>query len=168
VLRAYAAVKRQEPQARIVLVGDGPLARQIAADCPDAIRAGVQYGETLAAHYASADLFLFASLSETFGNVTLEALASGLPVVAYDCGAASAYMPRGRAGLRIPPGDEEAFVAGACTLAGARERWPVLRAEARACALHADWGDVLRAFERRLTQEIHARQNRLRGLALAP
>ena len=68
----------QNRDIRLVFVGDGPLKEKLVAQCPDAIFCGVQHGEALAAHYASGDIFLFPSLTETFGNVTLEALASGI------------------------------------------------------------------------------------------
>ncbi len=72
------------PRIRIVLVGDGPEAPVLRAVHPDFIFAGMRVGDDLAAHYASADVFLFPSVTETFGNVTMEALASGLAVIAYD------------------------------------------------------------------------------------
>lgn len=74
-------------------------------------------GETLATHYASADLFLFPSLTETFGNVVLEAMASGLAVVAFDYAAARAHLNSGRDGLSVPFGDKAAFVSAAVALA---------------------------------------------------
>jgi glycosyltransferase involved in cell wall biosynthesis len=83
VLKAFDAICQHLPSARLLLVGDGPLRKRLGRDYPQHIYAGMRHGEDLAAHYASADLFLFPSLTETFGNVTAEALASGLPVVAY-------------------------------------------------------------------------------------
>ncbi|NDF52104.1 MAG: glycosyltransferase, partial [Betaproteobacteria bacterium] len=73
---------------KLVFVGDGPMLEQLKVDAPDAIFAGFRTGEDLAAHYASADMFMFASLTETFGNVTIEAMASGLPIVAFNHAAA--------------------------------------------------------------------------------
>ena len=69
----------------LLLIGDGPLRGRLeAARVPGALFTGYRYGEELAGLYASCDLFVFPSLSETFGNVVLEAMASGLPVVAFD------------------------------------------------------------------------------------
>jgi len=73
----------------------------------------MRHGEDLASHYASGDLFLFPSLTETFGNVTLEALSSGVPVIAYDYAAAREHLRDARAGTRVACGDESAFVAAA-------------------------------------------------------
>ena len=67
----------------------------LAAENPDFIFCGVQRGEALARHFASGDLFLFPSHSETFGNTTLEAMASGVPTVAFDYGAAREHLQGG-------------------------------------------------------------------------
>ncbi len=68
----------------------------------------MQRGAELAAHYASADVFLFPSLSDTFGNVVLEALASGLPVVSFAVAAAAEHVDDGVSGRLVAPGDEAA------------------------------------------------------------
>ena len=79
---------------------------RLAAARPDLVFAGLRHGEDLARHYASGDLFLFPSTTETFGNVTLEAMASGLPVVAFDYGAAREHIGAELAGMRVPFADE--------------------------------------------------------------
>ena len=89
---------------RFVLVGDGPLGAALRRDHPDLVFAGFRTGDDLAAHYASADVFLFPSETETFGNVTLEAMASGLAVIAYDYAAARVHIENGTSGLAIPDG----------------------------------------------------------------
>src|SRR5512138_3068211 len=71
-LQAFAAVRAQRGDARMVIVGDRPLSDALQRAHRDVHFAGVQRGDALAAHYASADLFVFPSCSETFGNVTLE------------------------------------------------------------------------------------------------
>ena len=81
--RAFEAILARRPEARLIMVGSGPALQGMRARQPRAIFTGPQTGELLAAHYASGDLFLFPSLTETYGNVVAEALASGLPVVAY-------------------------------------------------------------------------------------
>ncbi len=116
-VRTFRAIQREVPKARYVWVGDGPSRAALQAAHPDFIFAGVQRGEALARYYASADLFPFPSLSETFGNVILEALAAGLPVVAYEEGAAREHLVSGTNGYRIAPGDERGFVEAAATLA---------------------------------------------------
>ena len=115
-VRTFRAIQREVPKARYVWVGDGPSRAALQAANPDFIFAGVQRGEALARHYASADVFPFPSLSETFGNVILEALAAGLPVVAYEEGAAREHLSSGVNGFRIEAGNERAFIEAACTL----------------------------------------------------
>ena len=108
----------------------GRCASALEADFPRALFVGTQRGAALAAHYASADLFLFPSQSETFGNVTLEALASGLVVVAFDSAAAGEHIRDGHNGVLARGDDAGAFIdaadraarAGAAVAAPARAR----------------------------------------------
>jgi len=147
LLAAYAAVRARVPGARLVLVGDGPERHDIKARCPEAMFAGMRRGEDLAAHYASGDVFLFPSLTETYGNVTVEALASGLAVVAYDYAAAAARIRHGSNGLLVPLGDGEAFCVQAAALAGAPARVRELGVAARRDALVHDWERVVGQLE---------------------
>ncbi|GAA0709037.1 glycosyltransferase family 1 protein [Dokdonella soli] len=135
-VRAFHAIKADAPRARFVIVGDGPARATLAAQHPDIVFTGIRRGEDLARHYASGDLFLFPSLTETFGNVTLEALASGVPVVAFDYGAAHEHIHDVRAGSRVPRGDDDAFIAAAVASAAdvarrAQRHDPALRDAAR-------------------------------------
>jgi glycosyltransferase involved in cell wall biosynthesis len=116
-VQTFRAIQSQVPKARYVWVGDGPARAALEAAHPDFIFAGMLRGEALAQHYASADLFPFTSLSETFGNVILEALAAGLPVVAYAEGAAHEHLFDGVNGYCIESGDAQAFIAAATNLA---------------------------------------------------
>lgn len=118
-IHAFRMVQRQRPDARMVLVGDGPLRDTLAHAHPDLVFAGAQRGEALGRHFASADLFLFPSRSETFGNVVLEAMASGVPQVAFDLGAASEHLVDGLHGARIADDaqGDAAFVDAALRLA---------------------------------------------------
>ncbi len=147
LLAAFAAMQRVEPRTKLVLVGDGPMRAALAARCPQAHLAGLQRGEALAAHYASADLFLFPSLTETYGNVLPEALASGLAVLAFDYAAAAQLLRRGEGGVLVPYGDDAAFVAAAEALAGDPGRITGLRRRARETALALDWGRIAREVE---------------------
>ncbi len=116
VFATFAAIRRHAPTARLLLVGDGPSRERLASGQPEHIYAGMRHGEDLAAHYASADLFLFPSMTETYGNVTLEALASGLPVVAYRLAAAAELIRHRDNGMLADPGTSDQFVRAALDL----------------------------------------------------
>ena len=149
-IRAFDAARAWRPDLKMVVVGDGPLRARLEAACPQVRFVGNQRGEALAAHYASADAFLFASLSDTFGNVTLEALASGLPVVAFDVAAAAEHVVSGQSGSLVDAGDEAAFIAATAALLADPARLDAMREAARAAGCAAQWGNVLAGFEQHL------------------
>lgn len=151
-LQAFAEIRRLRPNARLVIVGDGPLRSQLAQRHPEHIYAGMRTGEDLAAHYASGDLFLFPSLTETYGNVTLEAMASGLGIVAYACAAAAEVITPGIEGSTARPGDEAGFIAAAVILAqdeALRQRMALC---ARDRAQDLDWDRVHDRFSAELLE----------------
>ena len=137
-------------------VGDGPLRGALERANPDCLFTGSLRGEALARAFASADLFVFPSRSETFGNVTLEAMASGIATVAFDYGAAREHLRDGLHGAAIPPDDDEAFVAAVAHIAGGPDAMSTLRtmgARARAAVqglspaqVAEDFGRLLRAL----------------------
>lgn len=135
------------PGVRLVFVGDGPARGELAARFPQAVFAGQRSGEDLAAHYASGDIFLFPSLTETFGNVTLEAMASGLAVVAYDYAAAAEVIRHGTTGVLVPFGDQAAFTRQSAALAADCARVRRLGRAARADALERGWDRVVGELE---------------------
>lgn len=152
---AFAAIRAARPDARMVCVGDGPQAATLARRHPHAIFRGMRRGEDLAAHYASADLFLFPSLTETFGNVVTEALASGLPVAAYDHAAAGDLIGNGYNGLLAAPGDAQGFIAAACRLAAepGDKDW---RAASAGSVHHLGWDRIHDRYEALLQETIAA------------
>jgi len=92
LFRAFAAMRAANPACRFVLVGDGPLRAGLQRAHPDCIFAGFVPRDELARHYASADVYVHASLTETFGNVLTEAMASGLAVAGFDYAAARQFL----------------------------------------------------------------------------
>jgi glycosyltransferase involved in cell wall biosynthesis len=148
VFDAFDAMREAHPAIRLVLVGDGPERAVWQARRPDVVFCGTQVGEALAAHYASGDVFLFPSLTETWGNVTMEAMASGLAVVAYDCAAAEEVIRHGENGLKALPEDAAAFVAQAVSLAPAAALQRRLGAAAAARAAQLSWDAIIDSFER--------------------
>ncbi len=147
--RCFRALQSRYPQRRLklVLVGDGPQRASLQKELPEAVFCGMQRDQALAAHYASADLFLFPSLSETFGNVLLEALASGLAVVAYDQAAAAQHIRHGHNGAVAMPGDEAAFIDSACWLLEDPETLRRVRLNARQHASRQGWPAIVQQFE---------------------
>lgn len=147
VVAAYESLQQTTPDSRLVVVGDGPERKALQARCPDAVFAGTQLGEALATHYASSDVFLFPSTTETFGNVTTEAMASGLAVLAYDYAAAAEYIRSGDNGLLAAFNHTADFVAQAALLAANTEQVHALGAQARQTALGLGWERIVEQVE---------------------
>lgn len=150
---AFAKVReRLEPtqhaRFRLALVGDGPLAAALRArNLENVVLPGAQVGADLARWYASADVFVFPSLSETYGNVVSEALASGVPAVAYDCPGVNEQVEHEQDGLLVPVGHD---------LAGALHRLQAdgdlrqrLGKAARRTAEGRSWGPIFDELEER-------------------
>ena len=144
---AYQAIQQYRNSVKFVIVGDGPLRATLQKEHPDIRFCGLLTGERLATHYASADVFLFPSETETFGNVTLEALASGLAVVAYDYAAAKRHIVQGKTGILVPYGDASGFVAAAAQLVREPQLLDTIRQHARTAVAAVDWQRVIERFE---------------------
>src|SRR5207237_1266628 len=140
-------IKAVQPRVRLVFVGDGPMRAELAARAPDAVFAGSRSGDDLAAHYAGLDLFLFASLTETFGNVTTEAMASGCAVVAFESAAAGELIRSGVNGWLAGAGKESDFIAATRVAAFDAAARRMVAENARATARRLDWGDITARFE---------------------
>ncbi len=149
-LGAFRRLQAKQPRARMVWIGDGPLRERMQRENPDCVFTGTLRGEALARQLASADLFLFPSLSETFGNVTLESMASGVPVVAYDYGAAREHLRDGVHGAAVACGDEAAFVAATVALGSDMTRLRAMGDAARAAVLGLSPRQVAADFDRLL------------------
>jgi len=144
---AFRAMLQVNPNLKMVWVGDGPQKGALKLSCPNSVFTGVQTGEALATHYASGDLFLFSSLSETFGNVTLEAMASGLAVLAYDYAAARQFIDHGVNGFLADPNETNAFINQGLELMKENCDIQNLRAYARQTTLEISWDKVTKKLE---------------------
>jgi glycosyltransferase involved in cell wall biosynthesis len=153
LLQAFARLRsRLAPshgeKLRLALVGSGPLADALSStEQPGVILAGVHSGESLSRWYASADIFAFPSLSETFGNVVLEAQASGLAVVGFDCQGVNEQVIPNLNGILMPiGGDLSVPLARLCQDRPLRQRFGVA---ARARAENLDWKPIFDQLEER-------------------
>jgi glycosyltransferase involved in cell wall biosynthesis len=160
VVSTFERLARVNTHAKLVLVGDGPLKQSLQKNHPQVVFAGFRTGEDLAQHYASADMFLFPSLTETFGNVTLEAMSSALPVVAYRHAAAAELIRSGENGQLIEAGDQGAFERAAVQLAEMHTLRAQMGQEARITALGQAWPLIFQKTEKIFRQVIqdHAPQ----------
>ena len=149
-VEAFLAMQQAEPRAKFVLVGDGPEREPLAKRHPQFHYAGMQRGDSLAAHYASADAFVFPSITETFGNVVTEALASGLVVLAYDYAATREHVRPGENGFSAGFDDREEFLEIARDVMARRTEWPAIRKAARATAESITWDSIFDRFETEL------------------
>lgn len=147
VMRAYDSIRNLRPDARLVMVGDGPSRAQMRARHPQVIFTGFRAGEDLAMHYASSDMFLFPSLTETYGNVTPEAMASGLAVVAFDDAAAGQLIHHGIDGLLARKPDMTDFVLCATDLSANRHWRKAMGTAARKQVANLGWDTIVDRIE---------------------
>jgi len=147
---AVARARERGVLATLVLVGDGPDRARLAGT-PHVHFTGVRRGEDLARAYASADLFLFPSRTETFGNVLQEAMASGLPAVAVGRGAAREVLVDGVNGWRVDTEDREPWrEAGVRALLTPLEELRARGQAARKAMLPRSWEAIVDTFEAHL------------------
>lgn len=131
------------------------------------IFAGFQVGETLAESYASADMFLHCSVTETFGLVVLESMASGVPVIARDEGGPSDIVDHGVSGFLVPPADLDGFVDKVLLLAAQPALRQELGANARRQACDATWDKINNTVAWRMLDVIERRTAEQKARALA-
>lgn len=153
-IEAFRAMAVHAPKSKMVLVGDGPEREALRARHPDLVFAGMRTGVELAEHYASADVFLFPSLTETYGNVTMEAMASGLAVLAYHYAAAEEHVRMWDNGITAAFDKPDEFIGRAVELAMHRERVPVLGQAAAAYGRQLSWESIFESFERVLLDTV--------------
>lgn len=147
VIQAFEQMRAVDPRAKLVIVGDGPSRADLQKQHPYVIFAGMQTDEPLARHYASGDIFLYPSLTETYGNVTIEAMASGLATIAYDYAAARQHIRHDVNGLLAPFSDTEAFVTQARGLISNMARVQRISTAARQSVESLTWEHIIGQME---------------------
>lgn len=165
VILAFAQIQLKKPSAKLVFVGEGPLQESLAKRCPEAIFAGSHRGEALAEYYASSDIFLFPSITETFGNVVPEALASGLAVVAYDYAAAAQLIQHKKNGMLATFNHEATFISHSMEVAINGNLRNLCKMQASNSVQHLDWASVSQILEQGLyrildEQKINTRRHK--------
>ena len=147
LFKCYAEMRKADPRLRFVLAGDGPLRAGLKANNLDCIFAGSMPRADLARYYASADIYIHASLSETFGNVLTEAMASGLAVAGFDYAAARQFVSHGENGLVAPCDQPCALEDAAVRLVRDADLRGKLRIAAPQSVAHQSWEKVIVRFE---------------------
>jgi len=118
LVNVFKSLAESDSSVALVVVGDGPYREEMqqALRNTRAVFTGYLEGEALASIYASCDIFVFPSTTDTFGNVVLEAQSSGLPVIVTDCGGPKENMVPGRTGMAVAGNDEKGLLEAIRTL----------------------------------------------------
>jgi len=163
VLESFFEIRKNYPSTKMVFVGDGPLRKTLQRLCPQAIFSGTQIGEDLATYYASGDIFLFPSLTETFGNVVPEAMASGLCVVSYAYAAAENLIDHDENGVLVALDQPSSFVESVLALARNRTKLNAIREIVALSVAHLDWDEVCDRFEYAILAAANGNQNNFKS-----
>lgn len=148
-ISSFLSIRRANPAARCVFAGGGPRVPELRAKYPEFHFAGACDDDLLARWYASADIFVFPSLTETYGNVIAEAMASGLVTVAFNYAAGQKLIRHHETGFLATFGDQETFLT---RVRSALDHWRDhdMRAAARRVVEPLAWSDIVQQFEREL------------------
>ncbi len=146
-IQTYQALIAAGRRVKMVFAGDGPMRALTQTKCPDAIFMGMCSHDQLSTLYASADLLLFPSLTETFGNVTLEALASGTPVLAFDCAAASDFVTNHKNGWLVDSNEPQTYIQRAVDITRETNTLRLAREFTRASVAHLGWDEIAAQVE---------------------
>jgi glycosyltransferase involved in cell wall biosynthesis len=157
-LEAWSKAREYCPSLKMVVVGDGPVRAKLERQWPEVHFAGMRFDEDLARHYASADYFIFGSTSETFGNVVIEAMASGLAVLTYNYAAGQQFITDGANGFLADLSNRDNFVDKSIAMVRTPDQCKVQRSAARRTAETYPWQATIDRFGRLLLQAKAYRQ----------
>lgn len=151
VIQTFTRLHSDCPRVKTMIIGDGPAMHDLRSALPQTVFAGYLSGEDLAQGYASSDVFLFPSTTETFGNVTLEALACGLPAVVANASGNRSLVTNNRNGFLIPPYDVTEYVRLIKLLVNDDAKRADMSRQARTFAMGFTWetinGGLLSSYE---------------------
>src|SRR5437762_4955875 len=143
---AYRRLRDEGLSIQLCVVGHGPYSREFSETLPEALFTGYLTGEELAAAYASADIFVFTSTKETFGNVIIEAQASGVPVIVSDSGGPKELVEDNRNGLITKSHDVEDLARAIRELVADPDRRKQIGKRGRGRVLDRTWPTAVRKF----------------------
>ena len=156
LLDSYRRMLAAETDCRFVLVGAGPLRAALEKEQPQCIFLGAVPHGDLGRYYASADVYIHASQTETFGNVVLEGLSSGLAFAGFDYAAARQFVTDGKNGLLAPCHQPGKLLEAAVRLVRDRQLRERLREAAGAAVFSHSWEAVARTFAQDLQNTAEA------------
>src|ERR1700730_3058253 len=143
---AYRRLRDEGMSIQLCVVGHGPYSKEFSELLPDALFTGYLTGPELAAAYASADIFVFPSTTDTFGNVIIEAQASGVPVIVSDSGGPKELVENSRNGLITKSHDVEDLTRAIRELVADPPRRKQMGNFARESVINRTWPDAFRKF----------------------
>jgi glycosyltransferase involved in cell wall biosynthesis len=143
---AYRRLREEKIPVQLSVVGHGPYSETLAEALPDVLFTGYLQGKDLAAAYASSDIFVFPSTTDTFGNVIIEAQASGVPVIVSDSGGPKELVEGQNNGLITKSRDSEDFARAIRTLVGDPKRRRQMGDNARESVINRTWPSAFQKF----------------------
>ncbi|MEO6872750.1 MAG: glycosyltransferase [Chthoniobacterales bacterium] len=146
LVRAFRQLRSANLPVQLSIVGHGPYSEALAEQLPDACFTGYLTGKELASAYASADIFVFPSTTDTFGNVIIEAQAAGLPAVVSDEGGPAELVREGETGLITKARDAADFARAIRELVADEPLRKSMGAAARASVQDRSWPNAFRKF----------------------
>jgi len=144
--QAYRKLRNEGLPIQLYLVGDGPYLQALHEAMPEAIFTGYLRGKELAAAYASADVFVFPSTTDTFGNVVIEAQASGVPVIVSDTGGPKELVEENVNGVVTKSHDVEDLVRAIRDLVNDKRKRDQMSRQARQAVIDRSWPGAFRKF----------------------
>ncbi|MDQ2868824.1 MAG: glycosyltransferase [Verrucomicrobiota bacterium] len=143
---AYKTLRKEKVPVKLYVVGDGPYLRELQSALPDVVFTGYLAGEELATAYASADLFVFPSTTDTFGNVVIEAQASGVPVIVSDTGGPKELVDQDVNGVVTKSRDAADLARAIRELVTDKKKRSEMSRQARSAVVNRSWPNAFRKF----------------------